>query len=149
MAKVVVRNADVQDAEALLRLYRQLGSPRTELPSLADATSAIEKMEQHAWLHLLVAEINEEAVGTVTIAIIPSITHNSRPWVQLENMVVDEDHRRAGIGEALIQRCYAISQEAGAYKLQLVNSDWREGAHAFYRRIGFDPGFAGFRKYFE
>ncbi len=147
VSPVIVREATVKDAEALLNLYRQLGGHGPP-PTLAQAVEAIGDTGEQPWVHLLVATIDDVVVGTATLVIVPGMAHASRPWGQIENMVVHEDQRRKGIGEALMQRCDEISREAGAYKLQLMSSHPRKAAHAFYERMGFDPQSVGFRKYF-
>ena len=149
MPNVIIRDAVPQDVDALLELYRQLGSRNTEVPSHSTTVSAIEHLDKQPWLHLLVAERNGKVVGTVTVAVVPSLAHTTKPWAQIENMVVHENHRRHGVGEALVQRCEEICQTAGVYKLQLTSSAVREGAHKFYVQVGFEPGSVGFRKYFE
>jgi predicted N-acetyltransferase YhbS len=146
---VIIRDAIPQDVDALLELNRQLGSRNTDVPPQAATVAAIEHLDEQPWLHLLVAEREGEVVGTVTVAVVPSLAHTAKPWAQIENMVVHEEHRRSGIGEALIKRCEEICQAAGVYKLQLTSSAVREGAHSFYAQVGFEPGSVGFRKYFE
>ena len=147
MSSVVVRKATVDDAAVLIELSRQLGShgPPQNLP---DAETAIRGSAEQPWLHLLVADIDGEVVGMVTLVIVPGMAHAARPWAQIENMVTHEGHRRKGIGEALVRRCEEISREADVYKLQLMSSRPRKGAHAFYEKMGFDPNSIGFRKYF-
>jgi GNAT superfamily N-acetyltransferase len=144
---LVIREAEPSDASDLLRLYVQLASPGTEAPTIEEAEIALHDAQGAPWLHVLVAEIEGDVVGTATVAVIPSVAHERRPWGQIENVVVDEQHRLGGIGEALVERCEAITRGAGGYKVQLVSSGHRKGAHAFYERIGFGPSFAAFRKY--
>ena len=150
MSTLVVRKALAEDLKALFELYRQLSStPSTpELPSLAEAVKAINLISAQPWMQLLVAVLEETVVGTVTVVVVPNVTHSARPWAQIENMVVHENHRRAGVGHALMARCEEIAREAGCYKMQLQSRNQRQDAHAFYEREGFSPSTVGFRRYF-
>jgi GNAT superfamily N-acetyltransferase len=105
-------------------------------------------MAAHPGLHLLVAEVDGQVVGTLAIAVIPNITHSGRPWAQIENVVVLDKFRRRGVGQALIDHCAEITRAAGGYKMQLISSDVRREAHAFYLTAGFEDEFRGFRTYF-
>ena len=53
---------------------------------------------------------------------------------------VSSDHRRKGIGKALMSAAEQWAVETGAEGIRLVSGRTREGAHAFYRRIGFTGG---------
>jgi len=147
MPTTIVRYATPNDAPALLELYRQL-SDRSPLPTLDETVAVIDEMATHPGLHLLVAEIEGEVAGTATIAVIPSITHLAKPWAQIENVVVLDAYRRRGVGKALMDRCADITRAAGGYKMQLISSDVRREAHAFYLAAGFEDEFRGFRMYF-
>ena len=99
-------------------------------------------------MHLLVAELDKQVVGTVTLVLVPNVNHATKPWAQIENVVVHEAYRRAGIGHALMACCEQITREAGGYKMQLLSSQKRTEAHNFYKKEGFNPTSVGFRKYF-
>lgn len=88
-------------------------------------------------------------VGTVTLVVVPNLTHNARPWIQLENMVVDHSARRAGVGRDLLDAAVAFAHETNAYTIQLQSGEHRREAHAFYASMGFQPSSLGFRRYFE
>jgi len=143
-----VRPATLSDLEALLRLYVQL-SPDNAATSPAAAAAGLARMIAHADVSLLVAEVEGSVAATVTLIVVPNLTHNARPWIQLENMVVDESVRRSGTGRALIEAACDLARGRGAYKIQLQSADHRHGAHAFYEAAGFTASSLGFRRYFE
>ena len=147
MAIPVVRQARPEDLDALLELYRQLSHVPEPL-NTPEASGAMRLMLGHPGMHLVVAELDGVVVGTVTVVLVPNLTHSARPWAQLENMVVHEDHRRERIGHRLIAHCEDITSKAGCYKVQLQSSHPRKAAHAFYEQEGFSPSSVGFRKYF-
>ncbi len=146
MPDVIVRNARKEDVVALLELYHQLDET-AELPTIADAVKAIDLIHSQPWMRLLVADMNGIVVGTVTLVVVPNVTHKAKPWAQIENVVVHEAHRRAGVGHALMARCEQIARETGVYKMQLQSSLKRKEALAFYKKEGYGPTKVGFTKY--
>jgi GNAT superfamily N-acetyltransferase len=151
-AAVTIRSAVDADLERLLELYVQL-SPANAETTFDSARPALAEVIEAPHIYLLVAEAEGHVVGTVTLVLVPNLTHNGAPWAQVENMVVDESLRGSGIGRALIDECLRIAKEHGCYKVQLQSGNQRrEGpndAHAFYRRLGFEPSSVGFRLYFD
>jgi GNAT superfamily N-acetyltransferase len=145
---VLVRDADAADLPALLRLYGQLGGPDA-LPGLDTAARALAAIGAQPGMRLLVAEQGGQVAGTVTLVVVPNITHFAKPWAQVENMVVEETHRTKGVGRLLLDRCMELAREAGCYKVQLQSANQRDGAHRFYERYGFAPSSVGFRLYLE
>ncbi|MBI2765345.1 MAG: GNAT family N-acetyltransferase [Chloroflexi bacterium] len=143
---MAIRPATPGDLDALLRLYVQLsaGNAATDPARTANAFAAMLRTPN---LHLLVATVGELVVGTVTVVIVPNLTHNATPWAQLENMVVDETRRGKGVGQQLLRAAVDLAWEAGCYKVQLQSANEREDAHRFYAAFGFAPSSVGFRLY--
>ncbi len=137
--------------DALLALYEQLNSGNVGADRTR-ATAALRRILGTSTMHLLVAE-STEVVGTVTLVIVPNLTHNSEPWAQVENMVTDSAVRGSGVGRALIEECLRLAREAGCYKVQLQSGNQRRSrendAHGFYEHLGFAPSSVGFRYYFD
>lgn len=134
------------DLDALLGLYEQLSDSNAGTDR-GRAEAALRTVIDRDGLSLLIAEINGRTVGTVTLVIVPNLTHNARPWAQVENMVVEESLRGTGAGRALMGECIRLAREAGCYKLQLQSAEGRTGAHRFYEHLGFEDTSAGFRLY--
>lgn len=143
-----VRRASQGDLDALLRLYTQL-SPENAATERSRAALAFEQITSSPGVSLLVAESGDTVVGTVTLVVVPNLTHHAQPWAQVENMVVDESVRGSGVGRQLLEKCVELAREAGCYKLQLQSASQRTEAHRFYARLGFEDTSAGFRKYLD
>ena len=144
---VTVRHATSSDLEALLGLYAQL-SPDNASTDPIRAALGLRQVLTRPELSLLVAESNGAVLGTVMLVVVPNLTHNARPWIQIENMVVDKTVRRAGVGGAFMEAAVAFAKETGAYKIQLQSAEHRHEAHAFYESLGFRASSLGFRRYF-
>ncbi len=143
---VTVRPAATADLDALLALYVQL-SEDNHATDPVRAAAAFEALTAREGAALLVAELDGRIVGTLTLIVVPNLTHNAQPWAQVENMVVDTGVRRSGAGRLLIERALAIAAETGCYKVQLQSANQRHEAHRFYEVTGFAPSSVGFRRY--
>lgn len=56
----------------------------------------------------------------------------------VEDVVVDENHRRLGIGEALVRQAIDLAREAGANGVSLTSNPQREAANQMYVSMGFE-----------
>lgn len=55
-------------------------------------------------------------------------------------IAVSGDHKKYGIGRALMRNAEEWAKESGAGGVRLVSGAARTGAHEFYRRCGYDGG---------
>jgi ribosomal protein S18 acetylase RimI-like enzyme len=55
----------------------------------------------------------------------------------IEDMVVDRNARRKGIGEALVRHAIELAREAGAGNVSLSSNPQREAANQLYQSMGF------------
>jgi GNAT superfamily N-acetyltransferase len=90
-----------------------------------------------------------DVVGVVGLLVMPNLGYDCRPTAFIEAMVVDESHRRRGVGRLLIERLLADATAAGCHKIQLLTHKRHahDGAHDFYRALGFTAEAEGFRLY--
>ena len=141
-----VRPAVESDIPRILELYEELTGERHDLTQheTKPLFNEISSMSGH---ELLVAEEDNMVVGTMVLLIVPNFSHGALPWAIMENLVVDPEHRRKGIGRLLTEYAIARAREAGCYKLQLMSSTKRRLAHWFYKRLGFKQSAYGFRMY--
>ncbi len=114
---------------AFARLVPQLS--RSAPPPDRDTLAA---MIRHDAITLLVARLDGELVGTLTLVMFP-IPTGLRAWI--EDVVVDQGARRTGTGQALSEAAVRIAQEAGARTVDLTSRPSREAAGRLYERIGF------------
>jgi ribosomal protein S18 acetylase RimI-like enzyme len=55
----------------------------------------------------------------------------------IEDVIVDENLRRRGIGEALVRKAIDLAREAGAEGVSLTSNPQREATNHLYQSIGF------------
>lgn len=87
---------------------------------------------------LLVARYPDEGgkiagICSLTVYQVPTGTRSI-----IEDVVVDENHRRLGIGEALVRRAIDLAHEAGANGVSLTSNPQRVAANQLYLFMGFE-----------
>ena len=131
-SQYVVRQPTRDDSEALARLATQLGYP-------ADAASMPERLTRLAGdanARAFVASDGGRVVGMTTIHLRDTLNH-SAPIAQITLLVVDEAIRSRGAGRALVDAAEAWARSRGAKRVAVTTALDRDGAHAFYERVGY------------
>ena len=152
MASVVVREAGETDVPRVLELYAQLTLGPDDvrrLPDPARGRQTFEEMSRQPGFHLLVAETDGTVQGSIVLVIVPNFSYRNRPFAVIENVIVDGEHRRHGIGAALMAQAAAVARDAGCYKVMLSSNRQRPEAHRFYGRLGYVQTHEAFHLRFE
>jgi GNAT superfamily N-acetyltransferase len=133
---VSVRAARTEDWSAVASLLVELGR------GVASGTAGDPTHRMQFGGHLrrldsvtLVAEINGAVVGVVDMEYHQRLGDH-RPQARVNDLVVTERVRRAGVGSALLGRAEALARKRGCFRMALVTADWREATIAFYGREG-------------
>jgi len=140
-----IRSARHEDFPAVFSVLSQMHK-EASLDEDSSETAFCEILESPSRV-ILVAVESGTVVATLDLFIMANMTRGGRPWAGIENLVVDAEHRRAGIGKALMEVAVDLAREQGCYKLQLVSHQRRNVAHDLYRQIGFDAPVHGYRRY--
>jgi len=124
--------ASVDDAlcAAVARLLPQLS--RSAAPP---SHEALEGIVADPATTLFVARDGERVVGMLTLVTF-RIPTGVRAWI--EDVVVDETTRGAGVGAALVQAAIDHSASVGARTVDLTSRPGRGAANRLYERMGFD-----------
>jgi ribosomal protein S18 acetylase RimI-like enzyme len=128
---VTIRPMEEHDLPSVTALTTQLGYPST-LDAIARRYHAIVAGDGCA---LSVAEVDGAVAGWVYMRGVLLLEDDAR--AEVWGLVVDEQHRRQRIGEALMQAAEQWARAAGYREVRLRSNVTRAGAHAFYRRIGY------------
>jgi ribosomal protein S18 acetylase RimI-like enzyme len=124
---VRVRPYDDADAVAVTDLWAAVLPPNA--PHNDPALSLRKKLSVDRDL-LLVATVGRAVVGTVMGGY-----DGHRGWVY--SLAVDPEHRRRGVGTALVRRLEALLAERGCLKVNLQVRSSNTAVVAFYERLGF------------
>ena len=131
--EVTIRDARPPDAEALAALIGQLGYPA----SADDVGRRLERLSSSGTDRVVIAELGGEIVGLACLHISLSVAYDE-PAAKLSAIVVDEPHRRRGIGEALVRELETEAKRRRCCVLFLTTAGDRDDAHVFYERLGFE-----------
>jgi GNAT superfamily N-acetyltransferase len=145
-----VRKASAGDLLAVVRLYQR--APDLPADRLSGAQRAMwDRMLATSDLTVYVAETGQQAVGTASLLVMPHITYDCHPTAFVEAMVVAAAHRRHGVGRMLLERLLEDARAASCRKVQLLTHKRHvaDGAHDFYRSLGFVAEAEGFRLYLD
>jgi len=147
---ITVRTAEPRDLAEVLDLYEQLAEGRpAAAPTREAAAHVYEMMRTQPGRTLLVAVVDDAVRGAADVLVVPNLTHDGKPWMIVENVVVETGFRRQGIGRTLMEEVLHRARAAGCYKIQLLSAKGRKESHAFYEDHGFEPLAEGFRRYLE
>lgn len=92
----------------------------------------------------ITAHEDGKQVGRQYLYILRNDLHKE-PFGLLEDLYVEEDYRKRGIGSELVKKAIAEAKAQGCYKLILTSRDSNSRLHAFYERLGFAKWGSEFR----
>ena len=127
--RVVV--ADAALVAAVRRLIPQL-SETAQPPEAYDLESIV---TSPATTMLVARDDDRRIVGMLTLALF-RLPSGVRAWI--EDVVVDENARGLGIGEALTTAAVNEARGRGVRSIDLTSRPSREVANALYRKLGFE-----------
>ena len=132
MADISIRPFAEGDLAAVAALVSELGYPTT--PDQMQAR--IESIARHPDHATFVAVADGRVVGLTGAYVTPSYEHD-QPTGRMTAVVVNEAVRGLGIGRRLVAAAEDWARARGARLMALTSHSRRDGAHAFYRHLGY------------
>src|ERR1041385_7083896 len=134
-----LRRARREDAMALIELIAALAKFEKLAPPTAQERQRLvedgfgERPRFEAWL-----AFREKAPKPVGYAIFFETysTFRATPTLYLEDIFVLPEHRRRGIGSALLRHCIQLAHDRGCARMEWTCLDWNRKAQEVYERIG-------------
>lgn len=93
--------------------------------------TTFDKMGAEVW----VIEFEGKIIASVSLLLEQKIIHECGIVGHLEDVVVDRDYRKYGLGKFIIERIIKIAKERGCYKLI---GDCKSELLGFYEKNGFE-----------
>ncbi|HLK39495.1 MAG TPA: GNAT family N-acetyltransferase [Polyangiaceae bacterium] len=133
--RVVLRLARAVDLAAVHTLIEELGYDHLEKDAFALGYHAVlADAAQQVW----VAELEGVVVGLMSLSARPQM-RLAGPILSVDELVVSEGARGAGVGRKLIDRAKSEAVRLGARRLELETARGRPSyARRFYPKNGFD-----------
>lgn len=93
--------------------------------------TTVDKMGAEVW----VVEFEGKIIASVSLLLEQKIIHECGIVGHLEDVVVDRDYRKYGLGKFIIEKIIKIARERGCYKLI---GDCKSELLGFYEKNGFE-----------
>ncbi|HEY6730248.1 MAG TPA: GNAT family N-acetyltransferase [Solirubrobacterales bacterium] len=132
-----IRPATEADAPLLFDLILELAAYEKLAEGVAGDAETLRRslFEQQAAEALLLETADGEAVG-YAIFFTNFSTFECRPGIWLEDVYVRPEHRRGGIGLAVMEHLARVAKERGYARLEWCALEWNEPALNFYEKLG-------------
>ena len=131
MTTPLIRAMTADDSAAVADLCDQLGYP-VDSGRLAHRFAQVTHQGHSI---VFVAEANGRVVGWIHVAVTPLLEADL--GAEILGLVVDRDHRSAGVGAALLRAGEEWARHTGCTAMRVRSRIARERAHAFYERSGY------------
>jgi ribosomal protein S18 acetylase RimI-like enzyme len=135
---VTLRDANLADVEQLASLWQPF-LRRGDNDQLDDLAGAIERTQQVPGERLVVAEYDGSFAGAVYLKATTYSPVNPEPVLQVHNAAVVVDHRRRGIGRALVEAAVTWAEELGIGHVATAAASGSREANRFMARLALGP----------
>ena len=147
---MAIRDAREEDFEACQALLRQLWptparSDSEEQRRSADVRAVLYRLLAHPDARVVVAEEDGQIVALLDVSFRDTLLHGG-PAMIIEDLIVDEAHRRQGIGARLVRWAEDVARRRGCHGIELSSDLPREDTHGFWEGLGYQRLAYQFRK---
>ena len=140
---MIIRKIQKKDMSQLSYLYKQFWDEDSNIEAMENELSLIEKEGNSI---ILVCEIDGTVIGSVMGVICRELYGDCKPFMVVEDMIVDKNCRHKGVGSALINELTKIGKEHKCTQMILVTEKNRHDACSFYEKNGFSTNTTGYKK---
>ena len=144
---ILIRRATAADVGPIVAMIAddQLGATRDSVDDLTPYLTAFKQIDADPNQLLIVAERNDEVIGTLQLTFIPGLSRRGSTRGLIEAVRVAASARGACLGTRLIQWAIEESRARGCALVQLTSDKTRTNAHRFYTNLGFTNSHEGFK----
>ncbi len=130
---MIVRLARESDYHQIMSLYNDfVGEDRySKLEN-----DSFSKVLNSTTNFVYVSEEEGKLVGVATFSVRPVIRY-PKPIAELDEMYVDPDSRRHGVGKVLMQEVEKKAKELGCHRVYIESQYKHEQGHKFYESLGY------------
>lgn len=129
--EIRVNKLTLEHAKDVQRLSGQLGYPMAIMDIESNISELITAKDHIAF----VALENEKVVGWIHA--FKGLFLESKPFIEIGGLVVDEEYRGKRVGKQLVQKVKEWSLEKGFEILRVRSNVKRKEAHKFYLKLDF------------
>ena len=140
---MIIRKLERVDLPQLAKLYYQFWNEQADIDKMEKQLELIDIENNHI---ILVCEESGTVVGSVMGIVCRELYGDCRPFLVVENMIVDSNFRKQGIGQLLLRHLESSAKERNCTQMILVTEKDRHDACAFYENYGFSKNTTGYKK---
>jgi len=134
----------VDDIPKLALLYNQFWNEDSCVETMIKQFEKLQRSDNYV---LLSAVLDGELIGSAMGIVCEDLYGKCEPFMVLENVIVDKNHRRKGVGKALIREIEKYAVDSNCTQIILVTETDRVDACNFYASVGYNPNAnKGFKK---
>ena len=139
-----IRKLIENDLAELASLYEQFWG---EVSSVEKMRATFQRLKNNPNYIFLVAEQQDSLVGSVMGIICEELYGDCKPFMVVEDVIVEKHHRRRGIASSLMKELERTAFNKFCNYIIFVTESERTGAHKFYESIGYkSDAYKGFKK---
>ena len=131
LANIQIRLITENDAVATTTLSKQLGYLLSTEETVENIREVLADKDHAAF----VACMDSQVVGWIHV--LKAIRIESKPFIEIGGLVIDENYRKQGIGKLLVYKAREWTKEKHIDKLRVRCNRKRAEAHEFYLALGF------------
>jgi GNAT superfamily N-acetyltransferase len=146
------RKATRSDVPNIVRLLADdpLGAEREKYaePLPSQYYMAFEEINSDKNNYLIVAELDNQVVGTLQLTLITYLTYQGSKRALIEGVRTDKSVRGQGVGKAMLEWAILKAKDEGCHVVQLTTDKKRPDALEFYKKLGFVASHEGMKLHF-
>lgn len=135
MNQIIIRKLEHDDYHlGYLQLLKQLTKINPENISFNDFKDFVDKLTNNHQIIVLYDQNTNKVIGTITVLIEAKLIHDLSKVCHIEDVVIDINYRKKGLGKLLIEKANEISKQEKCYKTIL---DCSTENSEFYKKCNF------------
>lgn len=139
-----IRELIEDDLSGLAGLYKQFWGQESSLEKMRRTFQRLKRNQNYIFL---MAEHQNRLVGSVMGVICEELYGDCKPFMVVEDVIVDKQQRRGNIGSSLMHELEKIAVERCCSYIIFVTESERKEAHKFYESLGYrSDAHKGFKK---
>lgn len=132
--EVLFRRATSEDVTSIIELCNECFSEET---SLEYANRVFEETKNDKNQIYLVGIVDGKIIAHTKITIIPTMYEKMNTYSIINHVCVKEEYRRHNIATLMLDEVTKICKEMGCKAMELWSNNFRQPAHACYKKYGF------------
>ena len=142
---MLIREMIFEDIPRLAEIYSQFWNTGNS-SNVSKMKAVFPELQKRDSYIILSAVEENELIGSVMGIVCDELYGECRPFLVLENLIVDKQHRRKGAARLLLAEMEKRAKKRGCWQIILVTEANRNDAYEFYKANGFQLDNAGFKK---